>query len=467
MRLPDMVGLALENFRRTLLRTVLTILGVVIGIGALTSMVSFGTGMQKNITDAFADSDLFTTLFVTSRDLDGLGSGDVESIADMMKEDPTPLTDSTLAIIRSVPGVRVAFPDVSFPVRIRLGERETRTTLQALPPGMGDYRPYSSMENGSFYESDTASVVVIRWETLRRMDILVRSGDGETADDDTSEAALVVPPDSILGRPLEIVSAVIDPSRIPADPRRLMMGGSLPFSETSVTLRICGILDRSGGFTENRIGGGVVVPSGTAESIPRLGFSSVWELLGGGGEGYSSIYVKLEDLAGMEEVRRSIEDMGLHVMSISDEIKEIRRAFLILDSILGAIGTIALVVAALGIANTMVMSILERRREIGIMKAIGGSEGEIRTIFFVEAATIGVVGAAFGIALGWSVTRLANLIVNTYLLPEGELPVSFFYFPAWLILGAIGFSVLVSLAAGLYPAFRAARVDPVTALRHD
>jgi putative ABC transport system permease protein len=115
----------------------------------------------------------------------------------------------------------------------------------------------------------------------------------------------------------------------------------------------------------------------------------------------------------------------------------------------------------------MVMSILERTREIGIMKAIGGSEGEIKTIFFVEAAVIGVAGAALGLVLGWCVTRVANLVVNVRILPEGEAAVNLFYFPAWLILGAVGFSVLVSLAAGLYPAFRAARIDPVEALRHD
>ena len=101
------------------------------------------------------------------------------------------------------------------------------------------------------------------------------------------------------------------------------------------------------------------------------------------------------------------------------------------------------------------------------MKAIGGSEDEIRLVFFVEAAIIGVLGALFGLALGWGATRVANLVVNSQMLPEGEPAVDFFYFPPWLILGAILFSVVISLAAGMYPAFRAARVDPVEALRHD
>jgi putative ABC transport system permease protein len=115
----------------------------------------------------------------------------------------------------------------------------------------------------------------------------------------------------------------------------------------------------------------------------------------------------------------------------------------------------------------MIMSILERTREIGIMKAVGGSENQIKIIFFVEAAFIGLIGALFGLALGWFVSRIANVIINTKLAPLDSPEVDLFYFPLWLITGAIAFSILVSLAAGLYPAIRAARIDPVRALRHD
>ena len=92
---------------------------------------------------------------------------------------------------------------------------------------------------------------------------------------------------------------------------------------------------------------------------------------------------------------------------------------------------------------------------------------DIKMIFVVEAGTIGFVGAVFGLLLGWVVTRIANLVANSYLLPEEAPFIDFFHFPAWLILGAVAFSIVVSLAAGLYPAVRAAGVDPVTALRHD
>jgi putative ABC transport system permease protein len=207
----------------------------------------------------------------------------------------------------------------------------------------------------------------------------------------------------------------------------------------------------------------------TGKEVPRLNFSSVWDILNRDKkEGtYSSIYVRVEKMEDVSPVRKEIENMGLGVFSIADEMKEMKQVFLIMDSLLGAIGTVALIIAALGIINTMIMSIMERTREIGIMKAVGGSENQIKMIFFVEAAFIGLIGALFGLALGWFVSRIANIIINTKLSPMDAPEVDLFYFPLWLITGAIAFSILVSLAAGLYPAIRAARIDPVRALRHD
>jgi putative ABC transport system permease protein len=477
MTLVDMIELAFDNLRRTKLRTSLTVLGVVIGIGALASMVALGTGIQRNITDAFKQNDLFTTMFVTAKgmSLEEIGTGDPDAVMDAMRQAPA-LTDSTLAAVLAVPGVEIAFPEISFPVRVRFEGREARTNLRALPAAMGGFKPYNQLAYGRFFDSDTSAEAVISWDTLKRMKIAIEGeGGGEPAapsdaPSDTSQATLVVGADSVIGRPVEVISVVLDPSKLAgAGMLGLMAMRGLPTTEHATTLRLGGVLKRPTAFSEGQIQGGIMVPMRTAQAIPSLGFSTVWDLLGRGAKpgGYSSIYVRVKRPADMQAARGAIEKMGLHVFSVTDELREIRRGFLVVDSILGAIGTIALVVAALGIANTMVMSILERTREIGIMKAIGASEGQIKTIFFVEAGTIGAVGGVLGLVLGWGVTRLANLVVNARLVPEGEAPMDLFHFPAWLVAGALGFAVVVSLVAGLYPAVRAAAVDPIEALRHD
>jgi putative ABC transport system permease protein len=138
-----------------------------------------------------------------------------------------------------------------------------------------------------------------------------------------------------------------------------------------------------------------------------------------------------------------------------------------MDMFLIAVGMIGITVASLGIVNTMVMSILERYREIGIMKAVGATDGDVQRIFLFESGTIGLLGGFFGLCLGWVVSAIINTVINALMARQGVPYMAYFSFPWWLCLGAIVFSILVSLTAGILPTRRAARVDPVVALRHD
>lgn len=455
------------------MRTALTILGVVIGIGALTSMVSFGTGMQKNFTDAIKRSDLFTSMNVTPKSisLEEITQGDLSSIGDMLDETPEPLTDSILNEIRDIPGVTIAFPEETFPARVLLDGKENSMSIQPLPAQMGEYYPFNSLLAGSFFSNDTLNSVVITWESLRNLGYIVDYPDNRyiLSKEDSIRGTRIVTADSILGKQISLVTATIDRDIVNNPLSILMKPNFDPFSETEMEYTIGGILQRRDEFTMPRFRGGVFIPMETARKVPRLNFSSVWDILNKDRkEGtYSSFYVRVAKMEDVTSVRKEIENMELGVFSIADDLKEMKQVFLIMDSLFGAIGTVALIIAALGIINTMIMSILERTREIGIMKAVGGSENQIKLIFFVEAAFIGLIGAIFGLILGWFVSRIANMIVNAKLLPLDTPAVDLFYFPLWLILGAVAFSVMVSLAAGLYPAIRAARVDPVKALRHD
>jgi hypothetical protein len=171
-------------------------------------------------------------------------------------------------------------------------------------------------------------------------------------------------------------------------------------------------------------------------------------------EGYDTAVVRVADPVQLTAVRQKLTDLGF--------------VFLIIDSVLGLLGGISLLVASFGIANTMIMSILERTREIGIMKAIGAEDREIKLIFFVEAAVIGLVGGVIGVLLAWGIDALANRLAYRFILkPQGASFIDFFDLPLYLSLGAILFALIVSILAALYPASRAARIDPVRALRHD
>lgn len=474
MNISDLIKIGLANLWQTKLRSILTILGVVIGIAALSSMVSFGTGIQKNITDAFANNDLFTSMNVTPTkiDLEELQNPSPEALKRAKESKKIPLTDSVLKVIKGIEGVALAHPEIIIPGKLSLGEMQEQTRIQALPPEIGRYKPYKDLIAGSFFSSDTAREIVLRWEALKNIGLIIKDEENEytMTRSDSAKGKQFASADTLIGKNISLITATINIERITKNPFSMISGkSSQAFGEDTTVLTIAGILERSNPFSTGNLKGGAIIPSGIASSIPTVNFSSIWDILdeSDGKDQYSSIYVRVNGVGDLDRVRKAIEEMGLHVFTISDQLAEIKRGFLIMDAILGAIGVVALLIATLGIINTMVMSILERTREIGIMKAIGGSDREIRTIFFVEAGAIGLIGATFGLILGWLFTKVANLVINNYIIGQNETPVDLFYFPIWLIAGAITFSVLLSLAAGLYPASRAVRIDPVKALRHD
>jgi putative ABC transport system permease protein len=187
----------------------------------------------------------------------------------------------------------------------------------------------------------------------------------------------------------------------------------------------------------------------------------------GEGKTYLGLVVRVSKSKDVTRVEDAIKKQGFNTFSIMDASRGLQKAFTFLYMFLGIFGSLALVVASLGIVNTLVMAILERRREIGIMKALGATDGDVKQIFFVEAGSMGALGGALGVALGWMIGRVINIGTNVYMTRQELKPETFWYVPMWLVIAGVTFSVLVSLFAGLYPASRAARLDPVQALRHE
>jgi hypothetical protein len=245
------------------------------------------------------------------------------------------------------------------------------------------------------------------------------------------------------------------------------------------TLTVSGVIDDRGRGPSRTTD--IIIPAETARRLNSGDFTDdpaslmamlrSGELFGtqkaGSSREYPRVTVDLDPSAPYEPIRDSVKALGYRTFSYADEFKEIRRFFLYFNLGLSMVGTIALITASLGIVNTMVMSILERTREIGVLKSLGADDGDIRLMFLVESGLMGIIGAAIGIVFGYAITRLATAIAHSYMAKEGVPLFEIFSFPLWLVAGALAFGLIVSLAAGLYPSSRASRVDPVEALRHD
>jgi putative ABC transport system permease protein len=160
--------------------------------------------------------------------------------------------------------------------------------------------------------------------------------------------------------------------------------------------------------------------------------------------------------------------MGLDTSTLQAFLDQVNRIFSILQVMLSSVGLLALLVASVGIANTMIMSIYERTREIGTFKAIGSSNGDVLRIFMVEAGLIGLLGGIVGVLGGWLLGLALNQVILDFMRGE-QIPIDApFFVVTWeLVGGALLFAGLVGIVAGLYPAFRAARLDPLAALRHE
>ena len=159
--------------------------------------------------------------------------------------------------------------------------------------------------------------------------------------------------------------------------------------------------------------------------------------------------------------------MGFVVFSVGDKLEDIEKIFMLIDMLLAAIGIIAIAVSVFGIINTMTMAIYERRKEIGIMKAIGATQWQIKLIFYIESAITGAIGGIIGAAAGYWAAKSASSLVRSQLANIISTQNDFFVFSWQLALIAVAIAAVATIAASIYPAHKAAKIDPLNALRRE
>jgi putative ABC transport system permease protein len=428
MRALKIIGLALVGLRRSPLRVTLTTLGVTFATGALVTMVALAVGVQKQVETPFRALALLNNIQVKPGDTKGPNKS-------------PPLNDDALASLEKIPGVTSAYPDAHVKgIKIHYGDKEAKAIGLAMPR-----------------EATLLGVA----DELMLAGRLFEEGDS---------------PEAILGVKLAGDLGFKEPKdaigkQITVEAAGLMSEGGSKFSYQNkvLTVTVVGVYHAPAVMPESAQQG-IFLPVELMKQIPGVYFESAISQLQAGGSPnaacYASITVRVRDPSLLDGVQKEIRGMGYRTEAILSKLHDMRRFFLAIQLLLTVVGSIALSIAALGIVNTLLMAVLERFQEIGLCKAIGASDGDLFVLFLTEAAIIGFLGGLSGILLGWLMSCGMEAIATGYAHRHdisGNL--NLFAFPLWLLAASLGFAVGVSVVAGIYPALRAARVDPIRALR--
>ena len=467
MKIGDLGELAVRNLREALLRNSLTTLGIAVGVASLVAMLSLGVGLQELATKRLSNSGLFDTVIVMPKSgfrgfgrpsepprQTGSANGAGGTASQAGRVSP-PLDDAARQSMQKLAGVVEVYPQIRFPTEVRFGGKPYATMVAGIPDSARGNGAFDGI-NGNFFSSGNADEVILQTELAKELSDQPQSLIGK-------ELVLRYAERQALGAQSGTSNAVASDDGDDA-------GGGFSVVPREKKLKIVGIVDTEPAAGFGGIGNGrLLIPLTVAETLRAAQLNDLRDVVRGtpGKTTYASLTVRAKSPSQVEKIESAIKDMGFSTFSLLDATRNLRLFFTIFDSLLGIFGSLALAVATLGIINTLVMAILERRREIGVLKALGAADRDVKQLFFAEAGVMGLMGGIFGVGMGWLIGRAVTLGTNLYLQRQNLPPAHVFSVPVWLIFGGIVFSFVVSLVAGLYPASRAARLNPVEALRYE
>lgn len=441
MKFFDLLRLIAGNLNRRKARVALTAIGVVIGTAAVVILVSLAIGLQQNANEQlYAIGDL--TQIQVSPTYGGEGGpmmGGGAGPGGAAAQQSTLLTTAAVEQIRAIPGVVAVIPRdyVMTSLIIRFNRLEAGANII----GMGTDNLSDLKMEAAQGSAELAKGTLIIGSAIAAQFYDPRQRPGQEPP----------PPPDLYNQTLKLTFSKWDTE-----------GNEI---RKTVLYRVAGVLTETRGESDWSI----------YMRLDELKALNEWGLgrrINYAKDGYNMAIVKVDSVDNVISINDQIKNLGFQAFTPQSFVQGINNFYMILQFIFGGVGAIALLVAAIGIANTMAMAILERTREIGLMKAIGATNRDVLAIFLGEAAGIGFLGGLGGVLIGWLAGQGLNVVAMVYLANQtaqsgGPPPSIAVYTPLWLPLFTLAFSTLIGLLSGLYPALRAATMIPVLALKYE
>jgi putative ABC transport system permease protein len=450
MKFNDYTKTAFGNLKRRKMRTFLTAFAVSIGTMLIILMVSLGVGVQKLVVDAIKANTPGNSISVSPYKYEDNSSVKIEANTEeedleAIKPKFTKLDDSAINTIKAIDSVQEITVYNNLPsLNIQLNGIEKKSSRVI---GM-DY-------NYSIFSKDLIETAKIK-EKDKEMKIITY---GNMISKDNTNGVLIGEKllkkfgvsdyNSVIGKEILLTSKLPDAPGIP------------DLEPMVIKCKIEGVVNEKFGAYADKL---VISLDKAKELLNYINLDKNYFE----NKGPANLEVIVNSMGSVGIVSDKISNMGYGVSSIQSMIKDIKSVFAIIEVILAIIGIVIIFVASIGVINTMTMSIYERTRSIGILKALGASKRSIRWLFITESGAIGFIGGLLGLAFSFANTGIIKIAVNSYLKSKGvENVPSLFSTPLWLIAATMGFAILISVLAGLYPANKAAKLDPVESLRYE
>ena len=461
MKVLDLLRLSTSSLFKRKMRTILTVLGVTIGVASIVVMVSLGLGLSRSLTEEMSSYGSLTSVTVEDSSNTYFWYGDDDSNnTDEVKH----LDDDAIAELMALPNVEQVVPMLRMDVMMKSGGYEGNyITLYGVPDGYLESQG-AELAQGTFPVGGNGQMQVLYGNQVlcQIYNPKTYSGywyDGVMADVDLMNDTIFFILDQEAywdfqyGAGSEEGVAPKMPKKHIFETSGILAGGPNDYNSYSNNI-YCNIDDLKAlikkEFKNRTIPNQPTTPTGKP-------YKEIY---------YNMLYVYTDSMDHVQELQTTINGMGYSARSDAEWIQQEQKTMGYIQLVLGGIGAVSLLVAAIGITNTMMMSIYERTKEIGIMKVLGCDMRNIQGMFLVEAGCIGFIGGVIGLIISYILSAVVNMLANSM---GGEMGLSsnISYIPPWLALLSLVFAILVGMVAGFFPSLRAMKLSPLAAIRNE
>lgn len=429
MRFIDFTEMGFKNLWRRKLRTILTMVGVSIGAFSIVIMLSLGIAMTEGYKNQLAEWGSLSKITIERYGY----VYDEETGMGMAQENK--LDDTLVQTIKGMEHVKAVTPILNVSATLKSGKYQSWCNIIGIDPDTLQYFDFPELESGEYISNDNPTSLLFGKNSYHFYNPKSNSWSyNEESPVDIMTDQVKITFDDTYGDKVPKYS-------------KMAVAGILVESTNEANYNTYAPIEQVKKWYKEQ-----QEKRNNKDKAKTITYESVW--------------VSVDDTKNVAEVQQQIKDMGYTTYSRADELNNVQEMSNTLQLILGGIGAVSLLVSAIGIANTMVMSIYERTKEIGVMKVLGCIVTDIRKLFLFEASIIGLLGGGLGLGLSY----LTSFLLNKYA-PEigGVLGINTGYdisiIPLWLALAALGFSILIGVVSGLYPAIKATKIKAIEAMR--